>query len=176
MLKLSDTAFNLTKEYDITIRGSYLRFSAHLEGVMTKYIIYLNEIKIKRFKKDDPIDFSNFMFGTKTKKFTELLQLIYIDLYEMNQKLLDKIWEFKEIRNKIAHCYFEWDEADLSYVTIWDLENKKATPQRIIPSKYSIVEIQNKLNNFKIAIIHDFNILASELLKRAQLEIPYLFE
>lgn len=76
----------------------------------------------------------------------------------------------------MAHCYFTWDESDLSYVTIWDLEDKKVKPHKVVPTKYQIQEINNRLTESMKGIIDDLNVLASEIIKRVTPEIPYMFD
>src|SRR5690349_5405320 len=112
MSSLYDNAFYLTQDLEVNIRGRYLRFSASIEGLMTKCIVYLNEVKTKSTGVEEPIDFSNFTFFKKEDRFKKLLEHIYEDLYQVNDKLFDHLAKFREMRNKMAHCYFTWDESD----------------------------------------------------------------
>ena len=102
MSNFSDNAFYLTQDLEINIRGRFLRFSASVEGLMTKNIIYLNELKTKSTGIEEIIDFNNFTFFKKEKKFKKLLELIYIDLFQANPNLFDHLSKFREIRNKMA--------------------------------------------------------------------------
>ncbi len=176
MSNLSDNAFYFTQDLEINIRGRYLRFSASVEGLMTKCIVYLNEVKAKSTGIEEPIDFDNLTFFKKEKKFKELLKIVYYDLFQINTNLFDHLSNFREMRNKMAHCYFTWDEADLSHVTIWDLEDKKVKPHKVIPTKYRIQEISDILTTSMKAIISNLNILASEVIERVTPEIPYIFD
>ncbi|MBS1734978.1 MAG: hypothetical protein JSS98_00045 [Bacteroidetes bacterium] len=176
MSNLSDKAFFLTQDLEINIRGRYLRFSASVEGLMTKCIIYLNEVKTKASGIEEPIDFMNFTFSKKEVKFKALLEQIYIDLFQANTTLFEHLSKFRDMRNKMAHCYFTWDETDLSYLTIWDLENKKDRPHKIVPTKHSMHEISDLLNQSVKAITNDLNNVALEVVQRVTPEIPYMFE
>ena len=84
MSNFSDYAFYYTQELEVSIRGRYLRFSASIEGLMIKCIVYLNEIKTKQTGKEEIIDFNNFTFFRKEDKFINLLEFIYADLYKKN--------------------------------------------------------------------------------------------
>lgn len=175
MSNLSNKAFYLAQEKEVNIRGRYLRFSAEVEGLMTKCIVYLNEVKTKKTGIEEDIDFNNFTFFKKEEKFKKLLEFIYSDLYETNNDLFGSLSSFREMRNKMAHCYFTWDESDLSTVTIWDLEDKKTKPHKIIPTQYKIQEISNALTNSMNEILN-MNTLAKEIIKRVTPEIPYMFD
>ena len=176
MSNLSDNAFYKTKDLEVNIRGSYLRFSASVEGLITKCIVYVNEVKTKSSEIEEPIDFNNFTFFKKEKKFKELLESVYSDLYQANNDLFEQLSKFREMRNKMAHCSFTWNELDLTYVTIWDLEDKKVRPHKIIPTKYALQEINELLTISMKAIIGDLNNLATEVIKRVRPEIPYMFD
>lgn len=176
MSNLLDNAFYLTQDLEVNIRGRYLRFSASVEGLMTKCIVYLNEVKTKLNGNEETIDFTNFTFFKKEDKFKKLLEFVYKDLYQANNELFDHLTNFREMRNKMAHCYFTWDESDLSCVTIWDLEDKKAKPHKVVPTKYKIQEISNSLTESMTGITHSINVLASEVIKRVTPEIPYMFD
>ena len=176
MSNLSNDTFHLTQDLEINIRGRYLRFSASVEGLLTKCIVYLNEVKIKSTGIEEAIDFNNFNFYKKEIKFKTLLEIVYIDLFQANTDLFDCLSEFRKMRNKMAHCYFTWEETDLSYVTIWDLEDTKAHPHKVIPTKYRIQEISDLLTTSMKAITDTLNILASEVIRRVTPEIPYMFD
>lgn len=176
MNRLSDNAFYLTQDLEVNIRGRYLRFSASVEGLMTKCIVYLNEIKTKLTGIEEFIDFSNFTFSRKEEKFKKLLEFVYKDLFQANSKLFDHLTSFREMRNKMAHCYFTWDESDLSSVTIWDLQDRKAKPQNVIPTKYKVQEISNSLTESMKGIMIPMNDLTSQVIKRVTPEIPYMFD
>jgi hypothetical protein len=172
----SDNSFYLTQDLEVNIRGRYLRFSASVEGLMTKCIIYLNEVNTKHTGIENPIDFTNLTFYKKEKKFKELLNVIYQDLLQSNNDLFEHLSKFREMRNKMAHCYFTWDESDLSVVTIWDLEDKKIKPHKVTPTMYKIHDISNSLIASMKAIMGDMNNLASEIIERVTPEIPYMFD
>lgn len=176
MSNLSDDAFNSTQTLEVTIRGRYLRFSASIEGLMTKCIVYLNEVKTKLTGTEEIINFNNFTFFKKEEKFKKLLEFVYCDLYLSNNVLFNLLTQFRNMRNKMAHCNFTWDESDLSYVTIWDLEDKNRNPQKVIPTKYKIQEISDCLTTSMKGIINPMNNLASEVIKRVRPEIPYMFD
>lgn len=78
-----------------------------------------------------------------------MLEFVYSDLYQPNYKLCEQLSKFGEMRNKIAHCYFTWDESNLSYVTIWDLADRKVKPHKVVPTKYQIQEISDLLTESK---------------------------
>ena len=65
MSNLSDYAFNKSHDLEVKIRGHYLRFSAHVEGLMTKCIVYLYEVKTILTGNEETIDFNNFTFFKK---------------------------------------------------------------------------------------------------------------
>jgi hypothetical protein len=175
MSNLSDDAFYLTQDLEVNIRGRYLRFSASVEGLMTKCIVYLNEVKTKLTGTEEGINFNKFTFFIKEEKFKKLLEYVYNDLYQANTELFNRLTQFREMRNKMAHCNFTWDESDLSHVTIWDLD-KNVKPHEIIPMKYKIQEISNSLTTSMKAIITPMNNLAHEVIKRVRPVIPYMFD
>jgi hypothetical protein len=176
MSSLSDSAFYLSKDLEINIRGRYLRFSASVEGLITKCIIYLNEVKTKLTGDEEVLDFKYFHFGKKEGKFKELLEFVYNDLYQANNELFEHLTNFREMRNKMAHCYFTWEETDLSKVIIWDLEDKKSKPHKVVPVSYSIQEINNSLDRAIKDITDKMNSLANEIIIRVKPEIPYMFD
>jgi hypothetical protein len=173
MKSLSDGAFIATKEIEISIRGEYLRFSARLEGLILKCIICLNEMKTKITQKEEQISYKKLMFNQKISKFKELLKFIYSDLGDSNNTLFDNLETFKTMRNKMAHCYFTWDEANLSFVTIWDLDELKLKHE---PYRYSIDELFDDFETSKAKLINEINPLAEEIFYRLRPEIPYMFE
>ena len=176
MSNLSDEAFYLTQDLEVNIRGRYLRFSASIEGLMTKCIVYLNEVKTLSTGNEDTIDFNNFTFFKKEDKFKKLIEFVYNDLYQANHELFQNLITFRNMRNKMAHCYFTWDESDLSSVTIWDLEHKNDKPHKVIPTKYQLQEINNSLAESMQGIMNSMNDLASEVIKRLTPVIPYMFD
>ena len=176
MSNLSDNSFYLTQDLEVNIRGRYLRFSASLEGLMTKCILYLNEVNIKLTGIEETLDFSNLTFFKKEEKFKKLLAVVYKDLFQTNIHLFEHLSQFRKMRNKMAHCYFTWDESDLSHVTVWDLEDKKIKPHKVTPIKYNIQEISYSLTASMNAIMDDMNNLASEVIKRVTPQIPYMFD
>lgn len=176
MSNLSDNEFYFTQFIEVTIRGRYLRFSASVEGLMTKCIVYLNEVKTKNSEREEAIDFKNFTFFKKEDKFKKLLKNVYPDLYNKNSPLFKALTSFREMRNKMAHCYFTWDESDLTNVIIWDLEDSKNKPYRIVPTTYSIQEISDSLQESMKAIIIDMNKLADEVINKVKPIIPHMFE
>jgi hypothetical protein len=174
MNKVSDEIFYLIQDKEVKIRGRYLRFSANVESLMTKSVILLNEIKIKRLGIESTIDLKNFIFKQKFKKFQSLLAEIYPDLSQSYIGLFEHIDTFREMRNKMAHCYFQWDEKDLNSVTIWDL-NDKDEIQRIEPTKYTLEQISTSLTESMNNIIFNLNNISAEINKRAEHEIPHMF-
>lgn len=175
MSELSDEAFYLSQDLEINIRGRYLRFSASVEGLMTKCIVYLNEVNTLSNGKEETIDFKNFTFFKKVEKFKKLLELVYKDLYLENLQLFENLLKFGEMRNKMAHCYFSWDEFDLSSVIIWDIEDKITKSYKVIPTKHKVNEIKISLAESMKEIIDSMNILASEIIKRVTPLIPNMF-
>ena len=118
MNNISDELFNLFSDQEVKIRGRYLRFSANVEGLIAKCVILLNETKTKLSGTETTINLKKFMFHQKITKFQTLLSEIFLDLFKSKSTLFEHIDAFKEMRNKMAHCYFTWDESDLDSVTI----------------------------------------------------------
>lgn len=174
MNKVSDEIFYLIQDTEVKIRGRYLRFSANVEGLMAKSVILLNEVKTKRSGTETVIDLKHFMFRQKLIKFQSILSEIYPDLSQSYEVLFGQIDTFREMRNKMAHCYFQWDEKALDSVTIWDLE-ETGSVQKMESSKHTLVEISNSLTQSMKDIIDDLNRLATEIIKRVEPEIPHMF-
>lgn len=103
MSTLSDDVFYLTQDLEVNLRGRYLRFSAAVEGLITKCIVYLNEVKSKKSGVEENIDFNKFTFFKKEDKLKKLLEFVYNDLYKNNNELFDNLYSFREMRNKMAH-------------------------------------------------------------------------
>ena len=174
MNNISDEIFYLIQDKEIKIRDRYLRFSANIEGVMAKCVLLLNETKTKRSGVEEKINLKNFMFKEKLKKFKSLLLEIYPDLLQSYSILFGHIDTFREMRNKMAHCYFQWDENDLDSVTIWDLDETSGT-QKMESTKYTLEQISNSLTKSMKDIIDDLNNLSSEIIQWVKPEIPYMF-
>ena len=174
MSKLPDEIFDLIRDNEVKIRGHYLRFSAKVEGSMAKCVILLNEIKTVSSGTETKIDFKNFMFNQKLKKFESLVSEIYPDLALSYSALFDHIDSFRELRNKMTHCYFTWDESDLTSVTIWDLDDSGKI-QKIEPTRYSLVQINSSFAQSTIDIVEDLNRLTEEIIARAKPVIPHMF-
>ncbi|HET7115657.1 MAG TPA: hypothetical protein VFI29_04170 [Hanamia sp.] len=174
MNDISDEMFYLIQDKELKIRGRYLRFSANIEGLMAKSVILLNETKTKRLGVEKKINLKNFMFNQKLKKFQSLLSEICPDLAKSYHALFNYINTFREMRNKMAHCYFKWDEKDLNSVVIWDLDETSGI-QKMEPTKYILEEISDSLKQSMKDIIEDLNSLSSEIIQRVRPEIPHMF-
>ena len=172
--KISDEVFYLIQDTEIKIRGRYLRFSANVEGLMVKCTVLINEVKLKRSGTEIHINFKNFMFRQKLKKLQSLLLEIFPDLSQSYAILFGHIDTFREMRNKMAHCYFQWDDKDLNSVLIWDSDEKSAT-QIMEPSKYLLNDINNSLTQSMKNIMYDLNKLTEEVTQRTKSEVPYMF-
>lgn len=174
MNNFSDDVFYLILDREVRIRGRYLRFSANVEGQMARSVILLNEVKTKREGIEKRIDLKNFMFKQKLLKFQSLLLEIYPDLSEFYSDLFVHIDNFREIRNKMAHCYFQWDDKNLDVVTIWDLDDSTGV-QKMEPYSFTLEEINKNLKQSMIDIIEDMNNLSIEIIQRVKPEIPHMF-
>jgi len=174
MSNVSDEIFYLIQDKEVKIRGRYLRFSANVEGLMAKCIILLNEAKIKTSGIETKIDLKNFMFRQKLDKFQSLLIELYPDLSESYSTIFEHIDAFRKLRNKMAHCYFTWDESDLMSVTIWDFD-ETSDPPIIKPTKYTLEQISNSLTQSIKDIMYDLNSLATKVIERVKPLIPHMF-
>jgi|SRR5690242_6001816 len=174
MTNFSDEIFYLILDREVKIRGRYLRFSANVEGQMTRSVILLNEVKTKRSGEEIRIDFKNFMFKQKLTKFQSLLLEIYPDLSDFYAPLFIHIDTFREMRNKMAHCYFQWDEKNLDLVTIWDLDDS-AGVQKMEPYQFTLKQINKDLKQSMTDIIEELNNLSREIVERVKPEIPHMF-
>jgi hypothetical protein len=174
MNNFSDEIFYLTQDREVRIRGRYLRLSANIEGLMAKSILLLNEVKTKRSGVETRIDLKHFMFKEKLKKFQSLLLEIYPDLSQSYTTLFGHIDNFREIRNKMAHCYFKWDNKNLDSVTIWDLDESTGV-QTMQPYLYTLNEINENFRQSFINISEDLNKLSTEIIQRVEPEVPYMF-
>jgi hypothetical protein len=174
MNNFSDEVFYLIHDREVKIRGRYLRFSANVEGQMARSVILLNEVKTKRSGVEVRIDLKNFMFNQKLKKFQSLLLEIYPDLSQSYTALFGHIDSFREMRNKMAHCYFQWDDKNLDSVTIWDLDDSTGV-QKMEPYLFTLKEINETLKQSMIDVIGDMNNLSTEIIQRVKPEIPHMF-
>ena len=174
MNNFSDEVFYLIHDREVKIRGRYLRFSANVEGQMARSVILLNEIKTKRSGVEVRIDLKNFMFRQKLTKFQSLLLEIYPDLSQSYTALFGHIDAFRELRNKMAHCYFQWDDKNLDSVIIWDLDDSSGV-QKMEPYPFTLKQIDENLKQSMIDIIEVMNNLSSEIIQKAKVEIPHMF-
>jgi hypothetical protein len=174
MNNFSDDDFYLILDREIKVRGRYLRFSANVEGQMARSVILLNELKTKRSGGEVRIDLKNFMFKQKLSKFQSLLLEMYPDLSQSYTAVFRHIDNFREMRNKMAHCYFQWDDRNLDSVTIWDLDDSTGV-QKMEPYSFTLDEINENLKQSMTDIIDTMNNLSNEIIQRVKPEIPHMF-
>jgi hypothetical protein len=174
MNNFSDEVFYLILDREVKIRGRYLRFSANVEGQMARSVIFLNEVKSGRAGVEQRLDLKNFMFKQKLTKFQSLLLEIYPDLFQSYLELFRNIDKFREMRNKMAHCYFQWDDKNLDSVIIWDLDDSRGV-QKMEPYIFTLKEIDEILKQAMTDIIDNINNLSTVIIQRVKPEIPHMF-
>jgi hypothetical protein len=173
---MSDEAFYKIQRVETDLRGRYMRFSVKVEGLLMRNIFFLNEEKFLATNAEDPIKLKGMMFHKKIEKFQELLKHLYPDIEARYVDLFGHLGDFKEMRNKMAHCYFTWDETDLNSVTVWDVKEDADKIQFFEPAVFR-VESLFKLLNIAIGNITDrLNRLSIEIVERVKNKIPHLFD
>jgi hypothetical protein len=174
--RISDEAFYKVQRVEISLRGKYMRFSANVEGLLMRNIFFLNEEKFLATNFEDPIRLKGLMFHKKIEKFQELLKELHPDMETKYADLFDHLSNFKEMRNKMAHCYFKWNETDLSTLTIWDIKEASDKIQFFEPTTHNVDLLFRFLNNSISNITERFNELSIEIEEAVRHKMPYLFD
>ena len=175
MNSISDELFYKIQQIEVDLRGRYLRFSAKLEANIIRNIILLNEEKFLQAQIESPLNFKELMFHKKIEKLEELLSELHSDLLTKYIDLFKHLYNFKEMRNKMAHDYFDWNEQNLNVVTIWEVV-KDAKPQYLTPIEYSVSSIRQNLNDSMKNIIDNLNNLSLAIIERVKPKMPELFD
>jgi hypothetical protein len=171
---LSDQNFYKVKDLEIELRGRHMRFAVKVEGLIMRNIFFLNEEKFLKTNVEDPINLKDLMFHKKIEKLQSLLKESHADLEVKYADLFLELCKFKEIRNKMAHNYFTWDENDLTKLTIWEIE-KDGRIQFFAAKEYDLKTIDNELNKFIIFLVEKLNSLSCEIEHWLKPIMPYMF-
>ena len=174
-IELPDDVFYKFRAIEVEIRGRYLRFSANIEGHIVRNIILLNEELFLKSNIEIPLNFKDLMFHKKIEKYKSLLIELHFDLFKKHEKLFEILFEFKEVRNKIAHNLITHPNTDLNKLTICELNQNQDKIWYYEPVEYSVEKLINTLDIFMRKIIEDFNALTSAIIEIVKPKMPELF-
>ena len=111
---------------EIDIRGRFMNMSCDMEMVMLHILVYLSPDPYNQKRK-----FYNMHMHEKIQNTICDLKLYKRSLYEKYENDLLKLWDFKELRNSMAHSAIVWVNTGIPlqsfriiYVTKWLLNNK----------------------------------------------------
>lgn len=103
---------------EINIRGKALTISVTIEVAMVRIILFSNGQQYDPTS-EERLNLKYFTFPKKLELMETKLQQYHSDLLTKYSKLLDDIKEFKNLRNRMAHCSFTWDDNGKDF-KIWD--------------------------------------------------------
>jgi len=173
--KLSDEIFDKIQNIEVSIRGRYMRVSAHAEALLVKNLILLHEEKCVKYKLSTRLNLKGVMFDHKISMLKSYLKRQHSSLSKKYEKLFDNLLAFKKVRNNMAHSHFSWDEKDLTYVYIWELQLDEE-PHFFKKVKYTFEEINKTFKDLVGPIIDDLNNVTYDLTVRLKPILPYMFE
>jgi len=134
-----------SKELEIDFRGESIFFTSKIESWLGKIVLFIKwehpELGIKK------IDFKHFTFYQKIEKVEKLLRSHYEEIFKANDGLFAELQNVRLFRNRVAHCEFTWNEEDLSYFEVWDIEENEEKDQFFVPIKYTIEQAISEMDS-----------------------------
>jgi hypothetical protein len=173
--ELSDEMFDKIQKTEVSIRGRYMRVSARAEALLVKNLILLHEEKCVKYRLPTSLNLKGLMFDQKISKLKSYLKEEHSDLYKKYEKLFDNLLAFKKVRNNMAHSYFEWDDKDITYVYIWELQLDEE-PHFFKKVKYTFKEINKTFKDLVGPIIDNLNNVTYDLEVLLKPTLPYMFQ
>ena len=128
------------------IRGEVAYWSVFLETIMVR-IIMLSQPKTR---KDKYVNIKDFDFSTKIDKSFSYLKKFYGPIYKKDFRgLKEEVHDLRLFRNRMIHCPFNWDESDLSKMTILEIVRDADGMDYYKPIKYRISTVDAQIEKFK---------------------------
>ena len=136
-------------EMDMRLRGATLQVSAYIEVFLMNVIYYSNSKQYGNPIEPATPKTRHLTFGGKIKLAKDLLNEFHPDLLIEYKKLFEDLDKFLKIRNRMAHCLFEWlDEKCLS-LNIWDNADQFAGKLRFFtPKKITTLQVIDSINDY----------------------------
>jgi hypothetical protein len=160
---------------EINIRGATLNLSVTIESNLFRIIYHCSGQIYLDKKYFHLLKLKGCMFAQKIQRVKDSLNIFHPDLLESNSKLFEDLEQFKEFRNRMAHCAFYWGKS-LSEFEVWDIAEDENKFQFYDPLKYTVKEVISILDNAIKEIIPPLTKLISQVELRLQETDPRLYD
>lgn len=146
---MTEQFYETTKQIEIYLRGRMLQVSSITEALLSQILL------VSRADEPDrkPYKFRTLTFDSKIKESENALSEKYLSIYDQNKTIFAELSKLKNIRNKIAHCKFDWLESEPEFVIIWDISEDETKLQFYTAEKHKIVDLINCIEKLKAIVL-----------------------
>jgi len=148
---------------EIDVRGRFLMMSADVEFTMLLIMTYLSPDPFNQIR-----NFTGMMMHNKIECTIADVKKYRPDLYKEYQKDLEKLWEFKVIRNDIAHYKMQFEDSESpKFFDVYYVDEENGA-QRLFSKHYLIAEAAESVRRFRrlnMKLYKLFQIVQEQVLK-----------
>jgi hypothetical protein len=129
---------------EIDLRGRFLTMAADIEWTLLNIIVYSTPDPVNQLRK-----FKGMMMHGKIECAIADLKKYKPQLYKEYEGELNKLWEFKEIKNDLAHYKMRVEEGDRStYIEVLYVDEDQGV-ERILSKQYTVDYILDAVKRFR---------------------------
>ena len=158
---------------EIDLRGAALKVSVTIEQLLM-VIVYMSNAEQYSEKNSKNLKIKNSTFGEKLVRVRNLLGRYHKDLLLKYCVLFEELNTFKEFRNKMAHCVFEWNYSTATF-NIMDVVEDESEFQFLKAFPFSVMEA--KIATLKgLRLTEPLKNLSKEVSFRLKANHPELYD
>jgi hypothetical protein len=160
---------------EMKLRGSMLVTAVTLEVILITIVYYSNADQWEKADKSPSLKLKNLTFDKKIKRVMELLFEHHPDLLTKYDALFIDLVEFKDIRNKIAHCAINWMDERCERLQILDVVAEPNKLNFYFPEEHNYIDLAASISELFSKISPSLALLENEVESRLRQNHPVLY-
>jgi hypothetical protein len=122
---------------DIKLRGAALNLSVSFEAILMSVVYSCSGEIYSDPQYSHLLKLKGCMFAQKIGRVKDALEIFHPDLLESNAQLFVDLNNFRDFRNRMAHCAFSFGDNILEF-EVWDVVEDENRFQHYHPIRYTI--------------------------------------
>jgi hypothetical protein len=129
------------KEY--LLRGRTMSITSRIETSIIHILLIANIANTR----NELIELKGLKLDDKINKARCLLREFHPQIFMAANPILKRYKKIKAFRNRMAHCFFQWDGDSMESFTLWDISEDKQSGDYLHPVKYTLKEAEIEMDN-----------------------------
>lgn len=154
---MAETVSHLTHQLEIYLRGRTLQACSLLEMLLAQLMVVCRADELN----SEPYKFRQLNYSGKVREATKAINEKHPEIYSKNIPLFEELKDLSKLRNKIAHCNFQWLDGRPDIITIWDIA-EDAGGQYFEMEKHNFEDLVQVIERFKKCVV-DLNPIVENL-------------